>query len=347
MLEDVKRYYGETLTGSEDLKTNACCTPTGLPPELKAILSEIHEAVATRYYGCGLVIPPQLEDTRVLDLGCGAGRDCYLLSRLVGENGEVVGVDMTEAQLAVARAHLDYHTERFGYRHANVRFVQGYIEQLDQLGLGEDQFDVIVSNCVLNLSQDKHAVLAQVHRLLKPGGEFYFSDVYADRRVPTELTQNPVLYSECLSGALYWNDFLELAGNAGFADPRLVENRPLTISEPEILAQLGGIQFCSATYRLFKIPGLETTREDYGQSVRYRGGVTHVPDRFRLDADHVFDEGRIDPVCGNTFRMLKESRFEPYFDFFGDRRTHLGAFGIDNRRNPFGATVDSSAQNCC
>ncbi len=91
---------------------------------------------------------------------------------------------------------------------------------------------MIVSNCVVNLSPDKDAVLREVQRLLKPGGEFYFSDVYADRRVPDKVRNDPVLYGECLGGALYWNDFQRLAKRHGFADPRLVDDRPLEITDP-------------------------------------------------------------------------------------------------------------------
>lgn len=147
----------------------------------------------------------------LLDLGRGSGRDVYLLSRLVGEGGEVVGVDMTAEQLGIAERHRDYHRERFGYKRSNVRFLEGRIEHLDALGLEPGGFDLIVSNCVINLSPDKSAVLAQAFSLLKPGGELYFSDVYADRRVPAELAADPILYGECLAGALYWNDFLHLA----------------------------------------------------------------------------------------------------------------------------------------
>jgi SAM-dependent methyltransferase len=164
--------------------------------------------------------------------GSGSGRDVYALAQLVGAQGEVVGVDMTDEQLDVAVKHRAWHAERFGY--ANVRFLHGYIERLDELDLAPASFDVIVSNCVVNLSPDKEAVLRGVQRLLKPGGEFYFSDVYADRRVPEAVRNDPVLYGECLGGALYWNDFLGLARQAGFADPRLVEDRPLAVTDPEL-----------------------------------------------------------------------------------------------------------------
>ena len=133
MHEQVKDYYGKTLQNSEDLQTNACCTDTAMPDYLKAVLSSIHDEVMARYYGCGLIAPQLLKGMRILDLGCGSGRDCYALSALVGEQGYVVGVDMTDEQLHIANQYVDYHTERFGYDQPNVRFVKGYIEKLDQL----------------------------------------------------------------------------------------------------------------------------------------------------------------------------------------------------------------------
>ena len=181
-LDLVQDYYGRQLQGTADLKTSACCDISAVPEWLKPLLARIHPEVLSRYYGCGLVCPPLLTGCRVLDLGCGSGRDVYALAQLVGPTGEVVGVDMTDEQLAVAERHRAFHAEAFGYD--NVRFVQGYIERLDELGLEPGSVDVIVSNCVVNLSPDKDAVLSGVQRLLKPGGEFFFSDVYADRRVP-------------------------------------------------------------------------------------------------------------------------------------------------------------------
>ena len=231
MLEQVKAYYGQELQCSDDLRTNACCDADAVPEQLKPLLARVHPEVRNRYYGCGLVAPPLLDGLRVLDLGCGSGRDVYLLAQLVGAGGEVVGVDMTAAQLAMAEAHRQHHADLFGY--GNVRFLEGRIEQLDALPLEPGSFDVVISNCVLNLSVDKPAVLQGVRRLLKIGGEFHFSDVYTDRRVPEHLRHDPVLYGECLSGALYWADFLRMARRAGFADPRLMNDRPLTIGDQE------------------------------------------------------------------------------------------------------------------
>lgn len=354
MLDFVQKYYGEILQKSGDLKTNACCTVEAPPSHVASALAAVHEAVSSRYYGCGLVLPEALEGCRVLDLGCGTGRDCYLLAQLVGPDGQVVGVDMTEAQLEIAERYRDWHAERFGYRYSNASFHLGYIEALDELPLEPESFDLVVSNCVINLSPDKAAVLRGAYRLLKPGGELYFADVYADRRVPQEIARDPVLYGECLGGALYWNDFLNLAKGAGFKDPRLVSGREIALQDDRIEQAVRGIRFYSATYRLFKIAGLEPACEDYGQAVAYRGSIAHHPDRFSLDRHHLMETGKVFPVCGNTFDMLQQSRFAKHFDFIGDKTRHFGIFPGCGTSSPFregdASAAEGAADNsgtCC
>jgi arsenite methyltransferase len=349
MLDFVQKYYGEILEKTEDLKTNACCTPGELPPHVAEVLELVHDEVIAKYYGCGLVLPEALDACRVLDLGCGSGRDCYLLSRLVGSEGRVVGVDMTPAQVEVADRYREFHAERFGFAEPNVEFHRGYIEHLDELPLEPGSFDVIVSNCVINLSPDKAAVLEGAHRLLKPGGEIYFADVYADRRVPADIARNPVLYGECLGGALYWNDFLDLANISGFRDPRLVTDREIQLDEG-LQRAVGGLRFFSATYRLFKLPGLESACEDYGQAVVYKGTIPHHANSFVLDSHHLMEKGRVFPVCGNTFDMLHESRFREHFDFIGDKSVHYGIFPGCGTTIPFGAGVngpDAARSGAC
>ena len=171
-LEVVKDYYGKRLKSSKDLKTSACCDGAELPPHLQPLLANVHPEVAAKYYGCGIVVPSELSGRRVLDLGSGSGRDTYILAQLAGRDGEVVGVDMTDEQLATAKAHLDWHRERFGNGRSNVRFLKGYIEKLDELDLAPESIDVIVSNCVINLSVDKPAVFRGAHRLLRPAASF-------------------------------------------------------------------------------------------------------------------------------------------------------------------------------
>ncbi len=344
----VQNYYGEVLQGSADLQTNACCTPDDIPDHVKAVLSQIHDEVLTRYYGCGLIAPEALEGARILDLGCGAGRDVYALSQMVGPKGKVVGVDMTPAQLEVARRHQDFHAAAFGHETSNVEFHHGYIETLEDLDLQPGSFDVIVSNCVINLATDKAAVLRGAYHLLKEGGEMYFSDVYADRRVPEDMARDEVLYGECLSGALYWNDFLTLAKGAGFHDPRMVTARPLTIENPKLEARVAPLKFLSATYRLFKLPALESDCEDYGQAVIYKGSIPHAPHALHLDDHHVIERGKVFAVCGNTWMMLKDSRLAPHFDFIGDFSTHYGIFAGCGGNSPFtGLDQDGAAASCC
>eukprot|EP01127_Copromyxa_protea_P023698 TRINITY_DN897_c0_g1_i2.p1 TRINITY_DN897_c0_g1~~TRINITY_DN897_c0_g1_i2.p1 ORF type:complete len:284 (-),score=57.86 TRINITY_DN897_c0_g1_i2:37-888(-) len=282
---------------------------------------------------------------RILDLGSGSGRDCFILSKLVGESGSVVGVDMTDEQLAIANSHIEYHTKAFGYSKPNVEFRKGFIERLDELDLLENSFDVIVSNCVLSLVADKKSVLEGAYRLLKTGGEIYFSDVYADRRVPEHLAKDPVLWGECLTGALYWNDFYSLARKVGFNDPRLVSSRKFDLVG-KVAAVLDPIVFFSAEFRLFKIEGLESDCEDYGQSVKYLGTISTSPCAFTLDKHHKFSKGQVVKVCGNTFSMLHESRLKPHFEFFGDNSVHYGIFPDCGKSNPL-LTSESVKSSCC
>jgi SAM-dependent methyltransferase len=345
--DNVKTYYGKVLQRSEDLKTDACCTLEAAPDYLHNIFAKVHPAVAARYYGCGLIAPEALEGARVLDLGSGSGRDAYALSQLVGPAGAVVGVDITPEQLALARAYQDWHARQFGY--ANVRFVEGDIERLEAIDLDAKSFDVIVSNCVINLAADKDAVFRAAHALLKPGGEFYFADIYADRRLDKALRFDPVAQGECLGGALYWNDFFAMAKGAGFADPRLAADRPVMIKNESLRARLGPAQFHAATYRLFKIDGLEPACEDYGQAVVYKGGLPHHESAVAFDKHHFIEKGRVFPVCGNTRRMLKESRLAPFFEFLGDGSTHYGIFPGCGTASPFekAAKGASAAPSCC
>jgi len=350
--QEVQDYYGRELQGSEDLKTNACCTVSDMPRSIKDGLKNIHEEVVSRYYGCGLTIPTHIDGLRVLDLGSGAGRDCYLLAQLVGEKGSVLGIDMTAEQLEVANRHLEWHRDRFGYRQSNVSFAKGNIQDLQSAGVQSADFDAIVSNCVVNLAADKEAVLSEAHRVLKEGGEFYFSDVYCDRRIPAELVNDRELYGECLSGALYWNDFFSLAKRVGFSDPRIVDSRRLTIENESVLRKTQGFRFYSVTHRLFKLPDLEPACEDYGQAVKYLGGVVEQPHRFQLDDHHLFDKDKVVPVCGNTWMMLAHTRYRSFFEFYGSFDEHFGIFpgcGTDlpYQENPIEKSTPASGASCC
>ncbi|MBT3984151.1 MAG: methyltransferase domain-containing protein [Bacteriovoracaceae bacterium] len=348
MHQEVQEYYGKELKESDDLKTNACCTLEPPPNFIKEAMSLVHDEVHRKYYGCGLAIPSELAGLKVLDLGSGSGRDAYITSKLVGESGEVVGLDMTDEQLLVANKYVDYHTEKFSYQKPNISFIKGNIDEMEETPLKNDYFDLIISNCVINLCKNKEKVLRDCFNKLKSGGEFYFSDVYASRRISAELQADPVLYGECLSGALYWNDFLKIAKAVGFRDARCVSKKPITIENDSIKEKLEGTEFYSLTYRLFKVDGLEDDCEDYGQSVAYKGTISEQPTSFDLDGHHNFEKAKLEKVCGNTFLMLKNTRFEKHFDFYGTFDDHYGIFPGCGSSSPFeGVSGKNSTEGSC
>jgi len=344
--ESVKEYYGKHLEGTHDLKTNACCSSEYMPTNHKEILAQIDDEILVKFYGCGSPIPPELDGCTVLDLGCGSGRDVYLVSKLVGPNGNVIGVDMTDEQLAVAKKHVDSMTKKFGYKKPNVVFKKGYIEDLKKAGIKDNSVDVVISNCVINLSPDKGKVLSEIFRVLKPGGELYFSDVFAGSRIPQKLKDDPVLYGECLSGALYVEDFRRILRAVGCLDYRTTSTKPITMDNPKLAAKIGMIDFYSMTVRAFKLDSLEDICEDYGQIAVYKGTIPDSPHSFLLDDHNTFIKGKPMLVGGNTASMLSETRFAKHFKVTGDRKNHYGPFQC----GPIAAKKEqgeSSGGGCC
>ncbi len=320
---NVKEYYGNILKTNEDLKTSACCPLEAPPKQIVKYLENVHDTVQSKFYGCGSPIPQALEGKTVLDLGCGTGRDVYILSQIVGENGKVIGVDMTDEQLATAREFQDWHSEKFGF--SNTSFVKGYIEDLKSAGIEDASVDVVISNCVINLSPEKKKVFSEIFRVLKPGGELYFSDVFSGRRIPKEVEQDKVIHGECLGGAMYLEDFRRMLAKLDVPDYRVTSNRVLEIEDEKILEKAGMIDFYSMTVRAFKID-LEDICENYGHVAFYKGTVQGHPHSFILDDHHEFKTGMPMAVCGNTYNMLAQTRFKKHFDLIGDFSTHYGPF---------------------
>lgn len=330
-MEDVKKavsvYYGQQILKTEDLAYDACCT-TDYDP---ALLANLTEEVLEKRYGCGSPVPEGLDGATVLDLGCGAGADCFIAAQLVGPNGKVIGVDMTDEQLDVARRNVEPHMKNFGYPRANVEFRKGYIEEIP---VEADSVDVVISNCVINLSQDKQRVFDEIWRVLKPGGELYIADIVADRRVPAHLQSDEVLWSECLTGAAYVEDLRRITERAGFADLRIVKSRGLS-------DVIEGIRFASRTMRAFKLP-LEDRCEDFGQVAVYQGTLAATPKSFTLDDQHVFDAGVPTRVCKNTADMLSQSRFAGHF-LVSEPLAHIGTFDCA----PAESSIWDSGSSCC
>jgi len=228
IIEQVKEYYGKTLNSTDDLQTSACCCSTdSLPRQVREVLPLIADEILDKFYGCGSPLPPCLEGATVLDLGCGTGRDVYVASKLVGPSGRVIGVDMTDEQIAVARAHQNEQAERFGYASSNVEFKQGYIEDLAALGIADNSIDVVISNCVINLSDDKRQALREARRVLRPHGRLCVTDiVLADPGLDAETRRLTAPILGCTNGVLGVEEYLDALDNAGFSRPAVDIYRP-------------------------------------------------------------------------------------------------------------------------
>jgi arsenite methyltransferase len=345
--DSVAEYYGKVLSTQKDLKTSACTASSRPSARLRALIDKVPSEITDKFYGCGTPLPSGgIEGLTVLDLGSGSGRDCYVSSQLVGPGGRVIGVDMTDEQLSVAREHADSFCARLGYPATNMRFVKGYIERLREAGVPDASVDLIISNCVINLSPDKPAVVRGMFDALKFGGEAMFSDVYCDRRLPADVRSHEVLWGECISGALYVQDFERLCRAAGFLDPRVVDRAPVTIQDPDLADVVGEARFESITYRLFKLPEgrLETLCEDYGQVATYLGTIPGAPGAYVLDAGHTFVKNKPHLVCGNSAAMLAETWLGKHFAVSGDRSTHYGLFDC---AHPAAVVAGAAGGSCC
>ena len=250
--EMVKEYYSEiTNKKGGELASSVCsCASHCVPDHIKAIASELPDEIVARYYGCGSPIPDQIEGCTILDLGCGTGRDVYVISKLVGKNGCVIGIDMNDDQLAIAEKYKTEMSQKWGY--SNVEFRKGYIEDLKSAGIEDKTIDVVISNCVINLSPDKHSVFSEIWRVLKDNGVLYFSDIFSDRHVPSEINTHPLLLGECLGGAMSHDEFDKLIKAIGWKDYTIVSSHEAPIHNKEIENLVGDIQYTSDTVRAEK-----------------------------------------------------------------------------------------------
>ena len=269
-----------------------------------------------------------------------------------GREGEVVGVDMTDEQLATANDHVDWHMRRFGYARRNVRFLKGYIEKLDELGLAaaelrRDRVELRDQS----LGRQAGGVARRL-RSAQAGRRALFRRCLLRPAAPRSACRaDPVLYGECLGGALYWNDFLPMAKQAGFLDPRLVTSRPIDDRPTRRCGRSSARRSssrrpigCSSSTGSRPLARITARRS----SIRAR--VPEQPDAFELDGHHLIERGKVFTVCGNTWRMLADTRFAPHFDFIGDFSTHYGIFpgcGTSHPVRDHAAPATKSSGGCC
>lgn len=235
--ELVKEKYGRIASQPIEQNSSSCCGATGCcdPEGSYTIMSDDYSKLegynpdADLGLGCGL--PTEYakikEGDTVIDLGSGAGNDAFVARRIVGEKGRVIGVDFTEAMIEKARINL----EKMGYN--NVEFRQGDIEQMP---VGENVADVIISNCVLNLVPNKKAVFSEIFRVLKQKGHFSISDIVLEGSLPASIQSAAEMYAGCVSGAIQKEDYIKLIHDAGFKNISVLKEKKIQIPD-EILNQ--------------------------------------------------------------------------------------------------------------
>lgn len=229
----VKDKYSEIALQSKEQNETSCCGATGCCTIDYAIFADNYSELegynpdADLGLGCG--VPTEFAQIKkgdtVLDLGSGAGNDCFVARALVGEGGKVIGVDMTEAMIAKARENAD----KLNFN--NVEFRQGEIEDLP---LAANRVDVVISNCVLNLVPDKKKAFAETYRVLKPGGHFSISDVVLIGELPAGLVNAAEMYAGCVAGAIQKEDYLNIIREAGFVNVTIQKEKAIQVPD-EIL----------------------------------------------------------------------------------------------------------------
>ena len=324
-----------------------------IPEEARDLLYNVSAEIKNTFHEFGSPLPPLLEGCTVLDLCCGSGRDTYLAAQLVGENGRVIGVEPVAERLAIAEKYLAQEIKQFGYGANNVTLIHGVPEDLAAAGIEDGSVDVVISNCTFNLSPDKERYIAEVKRVLKDGGEWYFTDVYTDRRVPQSTSDVVANVATRLGGALFIEDFRRMALAAGFHAPRYLMTWKTPVSDEEA-ALFPDIAFATITSRLINSELTSDHCEDYGEEIIYDGTLPGFPEFFLFDKDIKFPAGKACHVCDNVSVLAHATRYAKVISVKGSRDVHYGDIHGDHiiKCAPdFDGVVDEDDQpiqaSCC
>ncbi len=301
----------------------ALCCPTEYEGNYTEILPE---EIIAKDYGCGDPTRYVNEGETVVDLGSGAGKNCYILAQKVKESGKIIGVDFNDEMLDLARKYQGEIADKLGY--ANTEFVKGKIQDLklpldklqrwlqvnpitsvDKIGayetqcdrlrqqsplIAENSVDVVISNCVLNLvrPQDKRQLFAEIFRVLKRGGRAVISDIVCDEDPTPKIMNDPDMWSGCIAGAFREDLFLKMFEDAGFYGVEILkrEETPWQV--------IDGVEFRSMTVRAYK--GKSGICLERKQSLVYKGPWKQVVD----DDGHVFCRGERMAVCDKTYNIM-------------------------------------------
>lgn len=330
----VKKRYADGANAQE----LALCCPVDYDPQyLKVIPTEVIE----RDYGCGDPSKYLKPGETVLDLGSGTGKICFIAAQVVGAKGKVIGVDMTDDMLDVARRNAPLVAEKIGYD--NVEFRKGRIQDLsldlevmdgelkaqpidnanrfleleelaDELRvkktmIADNSIDVVVSNCVLNLvsMSNRLQLFSEIFRVLKVGGRAVISDIVSDETVTAEMMKDPDLWSGCISGAFREDEFLEAFEEAGFYGVQILK------LDKEPWQTVQGIEFKSMTIEAFK--GKQAASLERNQAVIYKGPFKKVLD----DDGHPMERGKRYAVCDKTYQLYRKAPYAGCFEFIDPR----------------------------
>jgi arsenite methyltransferase len=346
----VKARYSAAAKSAE---SSLCCSVPYDPQYLSIIPAEVIE----KDYGCGDPSRFLKSGETVLDLGSGTGKICFIAAQIVGPQGRVIGIDMTDEMLEIARRNAPIVAEHLGYD--NVRFHKARIQDLaldlealdrdlrqhpiadassflaaaelaDDLRvraplISDNSIDVVVSNCVLNLvdSKSKTQLFSEIFRVLKKGGRSVISDIVSDEDVPVEMQSDPQLWSGCISGAFREDLFLEAFEQAGFYGTQ-IRHRGQTA-----WCTINGIEFRSMTVEAFK--GKQGPCFERGQAVMYKGPFKEVLD----DDQHRMQRGKRYAVCDKTYQLYRQAPYAEFFDFIDP----LQAVPIEDAR-PFNCSAN-------
>ncbi|MGA6827015.1 methyltransferase domain-containing protein [Nitrospira sp. NS4] len=246
-IDEIEKKVSDRYARAASSGEQMCC-PTSY--DMSHLKTFIPEEVLKISYGCGT--PAGLKTVSagetVLDIGSGGGIDCFEASRLVGPTGHVIGIDMTDTMLEIARRNAVIVAGNLGYPSPNVEFRKGLA---DAMPVADGTVDLIISNCVINLAPDKRKVFREMSRVAKPGGRFTISDIVADQPVPQYLVHDAEKWGDCLSGALTLTDYMAGMTEAGFAGIHLIKSSPWQ--------RIDGIHFFSVTLTGYKLPATTST----------------------------------------------------------------------------------------
>jgi len=235
--EIVRDKYTRIANQDKALNQSSCCGAGGSSAEVYNIMTDDYSELqgynqeADLGLGCGL--PTQFAQIQpgdtVIDLGSGAGNDCFIARHETGESGKVIGIDFTEAMIKKARAN----AEKLGYN--NVEFRQG---DIDDMPVSDNVADVVVSNCVLNLVPDKQKVLSEIYRVLKPGGHFSISDIVLVGDLPEALREDAEMYAGCVAGAIQKEEYLSYINKMGFGNMSVQKEKAIVIPDDILVKYL-------------------------------------------------------------------------------------------------------------